>query len=225
MSITKVPDLGHRSVELKVKLPAPKSKADGLMQNLQALFKNKELCDVELICAEVTIPAHKVVLASQSAVFKQGLQVEGTDGRQQIRLADVANPEAVHLMLNHIYELGDDDWQLYNPRTQEINKDVLRLAQNFQLPGLTERATHWMSKDLSTGNVVERLTICEEFGLQQLSDKIIGQLAVNKKALYEVSHSPQIMAYPKLMQALLQHAATACDGADSQPKGKKPRKG
>merc|ERR1711970_525714 len=99
----------------------------------------------------------------------------------------------------------------YNPRTQEINKDVLRLAGTFQLPGLTERAVRWLEKDLTTGNVVERLSICDEFSLEELREKILEQLTLNRQALSEVAHSPQIMTYPSLMQAMLQHAAAVPD--------------
>merc|ERR1712007_413346 len=106
----------------------------------------------------------------------------------------------------------------YNPRTQEINKDVLRLAQNFRLPGLTERAAHWLAKDLTTGNVVERLTICEDFGLNDLREKILEQLTYNKKALAEVVSSPQIVQYPKLMQSMLQLAAAV---PEEEPQAKK----
>merc|ERR1712037_291621 len=100
-------------------------------------------------------------------------------------------------------------WEDYNPRTQEINKDVLRLAQIFRLPELTERATYWLAKDITTGNVVERLAICEEFGLDELRDLLLEQLTFNKRALAEVSGSPQIMQYPKLMMQMLQLAACA----------------
>merc|ERR1719230_2215094 len=111
----------------------------------------------------------------------------------------------------------------YNPRTQEINRDVLRLARQFKLPGLTHRAMRWLAKDLTTGNVVERLSICEEFGLSELSDKIVQQLTLNREALAEVAHSPQIMSHPRLMQAILQSAASALPESESQPK-KKARK-
>merc|ERR1712113_277124 len=106
--------------------------------------------------------------------------------------------------------------------TQEINKDILRLAQNFALPGLTEHATHWLAKDITTGNVVERLTICDDFGLGELRERIVEQLTLNKRALSEVVNSPQIMKYPSLMQALLQQAAAVPE--EPQPK-KKARKG
>merc|ERR1711959_526964 len=77
------------------------------------------------------------------------------------------------------------------------------------------RASYWLSKDLTTGNVVERLTICEDFELHELREKILAQLTMNKAALSEVANSPQIMTYPKLMQALLQQAAAVPD--DSPP--------
>lgn len=200
-------------VELKVRLAPPKpSIEDRLAAGLRDLYQKGTMADVQLVCAERTFVAHRVVLASQSEVFKEGLAIApGTTAppaRQEVRLADIDNPEAVQFMLDFIYEIGDaSSWKDYNPKTQDINKDVLRLAKNFRLPGLTERATFWLSKDLTTGNVVERLTICEDFELQDLKERILAQLAGNKKALFEVAHSPQIMKYPSLMQSLLQQAA------------------
>jgi len=215
MSLERCPELGTKAVDLKVKMPALKPVLeDALADGLRELWKKQEFCDVELLCAEQTILAHKAVLASQSEVFKQGLQ-EAAAGRSQVRLADVDNPEAVRLMLNFMYQTSEE----YSPKTVTINKDVLRLAKNFCLPGLTAIATHWLASDVNTGNVVERLTICEEYELGNLRERILGQLASNKKALFEVAHSPQIMAYPKLMQALLQQAAGSPD--EDVPKAKK----
>mmetsp|Transcript_10721 Transcript_10721/g.19061 ORF Transcript_10721/g.19061 Transcript_10721/m.19061 type:complete len:226 (-) Transcript_10721:77-754(-) len=224
MSLAKNPELGSKPVSLLVKLPKMKHVGvDYLSEGLRELYKRGEFTDVALICADRSIFAHRVVLAAHSDVFKAGLgsATKESHGRQEIRLADISNPEAVKYMLEHLYQADVALWEDYNPRTQEINKDVLRLAQNFQLPGLTERAMHWLTKDLTTGNVVEVLTICEDFGLKELGVRILEQLTQNKKALAEVANSPQIMKYPKLMQALLQQASATPE--DPQPK-KKPRK-
>jgi hypothetical protein len=229
MSIERTPELGTKPVALSVKLPAVKiESADALGDGLRDLYRKGEFTDVALVCAERTFSAHRVVLAAKSPVLRESLSGSGAGhaeagGKQEIRLVEIANPEAVSFMLDYLYQKDDSEWKDYNPRTQEINKDVLRLAQMFRLPGLTERAMHWLAKDLTTGNVVERLTICEDFGLQLLSGKILEQLTCNKKALGEVANSPQIMTYPKLMQALLQKAACVPDDAP-QPK-KKARKG
>merc|ERR1712118_126280 len=79
---------------------------------------------------------------------------------------------------------------------------------------------HWLGKDLTTGNVVERLAICKEFGLDELSGKIVEQLTCNKQALSEVSNSQQILKYPELMVSLLQSAA-ATPEADQKAVGKR----
>lgn len=227
MSIVRQPDFGAKVVGLQVRMPAPGPAEGKLADGLRDLYKSGAMCDVQLVCADRTFLAHRVVLAAQSEVFKTGLAVTpeataqgNTPLRQEVRLAEIHNPEAVQFMLDYIYEVDDASvWQDYNPKTQEINKDVLRLARNFRLPGLTDKATHWLAKDLTTGNVVERLTICEDFGLEVLRERILGQLANNKKALFEVAHSPQIMQYPNLMQALLQQAAGVPEQSP-QPKKK-----
>merc|ERR1719456_2041115 len=123
-------------------------------------------------------------------------------------------------MLDYLYNLDADDWATFNPRTQAINRDVLQLAAQFELPGLTQQAMHWLSEDLTTGNVVERLSICDEFGLSELSEKILQQLTMNREALNEVAHSQQIMDYPKLMQEILKTTASAPEPHPLQQKNK-----
>lgn len=228
MSLDRMPELGTKPVPLTVKLHPPKKRPmDCLANGLREFYRRGEFADVLLLCAERTFPAHKVVLASASSVFKEGLAGRtggtGTE-KEEVRVAGIENPEAVKFMLDYVYQTDAEVWEEYNPRTQEINKDVLRIAQNFALPGLTQRAMHWLAKDLTTGNVVERLTICDDFGLVDLRERILEQLTLNKKALTEVANSPQIMKYPKLMQALLQQAAAVVEEPVAQPKKKAAKK-
>lgn len=231
MSVARLPQLGSKPVALTVKLKVSKDTKDDLSKGLQELFRKGLLTDVVLVCAQQHFPAHRVVLASQSRVFREafeGLAAQPSPGpnmRQEVRL-EIANPEAVKLMLNYLYNLDTDDWATFNPRTQEINRDVLQLAAQFELPGLTQLAMHWLGKDLTTGNLVERLSICDDFGLSELSEKILEQLTYNKAALHEVAHGPQIMNYPKLMQEILKCAAKpeAEPGAQPALKNKRARK-
>jgi hypothetical protein len=223
MALARTPQLGSKPVSLTVKLGALKLTPEPLAQGLQELYRRGEFADVVLICAEQHFLAHRIVLAAQSEAFKVGLAqpLPANGMRHEIRLGDIPNPEAVKFMLNFLYQLDDQAMAEYNPRTQEINRDVLRLARQFGLPGLTHRAMRWLSKDLTTGNVVERLSICEEFGLAELTDKILEQLTSNRQALAEVAHSPQIMTYPKLMQAMLQCAAGVPEPAPEPTKSSK----
>merc|ERR1719197_2352381 len=116
-------------------------------------------------------------------------------------------------MLDYFYEIGyaGSHESTYTPASQAINADVLRLAQKYELPALRARATLFMTKELSTHNAVERLAICDEFGLTELRERILEQLTANKKALAEVTSSPAITAYPSLMREML--ALIASTGA------------
>jgi len=214
-----LPTLGTKVLNLTVKYPAPKDTEPDLATGLQGLYRTGKFADVSLVCAGQTFPAHRLVLAAKSPAFCTALadSCQPAGGCQEIRVAEVDNPEAVKIMLDFMYEVVQNNI----PRARSIIKDVLRLAHNFQLPVLTQHATQWLSQDITTGNVVEVLAICEDFSLTDLRDRILSQLTHNKKALAEVAGSPQIMSYPKLMQSLLCQAAVA---PEPQPK-KKIRKG
>jgi hypothetical protein len=230
MSLQVPPTLGSKPVALKVSLPKSGDKIS-LADVIRSLYQKEEFCDANLVCGEKSFPCHKAVLVAKSQIFKEGLAQasppagEVAAARQEIRLVEVNNPEAVRFMLDYMYEMDAAVWKDYNPATQEINKDVLRLAQRFQLPGLTQRAMHWLSKDITTGNVIERLAICSEFGLDTLRGKIIEQLTTNRHALQEVAHAPQIMQFPELMQALLKQTAALGVLEEEEEGSAKRRKG
>merc|ERR1712232_715734 len=78
-------------------------------------------------------------------------------------------------MLDELY--GDlraiDD---YRPASAGVNRDVLALGMGFALPRLVECAAMWLTQDVSTSNVQERLATCDEFGLAALRDQIANKV-------------------------------------------------
>lgn len=181
---------------------------------LQALWHAQELCDVSLVCGAGTLRAHKAVLAGQSkplrALLEQG---------PEVRLEGVSHPEAGRLMLEYLYETSDD--AAYAPSSPSVNMEVLGLACRFGLPGLKRRAAVSLGRGVTSGNAAERLAACEEFGLPELQDRILDQLASSKKALVEFSSGACAEANPRIMQEILRRVAGAAGG---QPPGKKARK-
>merc|ERR1712083_527729 len=98
-----------------------------------------------------------------------------------------------------------------------MGKDILRLARHFALPHLHEFAARWLTKGLTTANVVERLVICEEVALGLLREKIIEQLSANPAELIVVSSSPEIMKHPRILQDLLMQVASFCGVQKPKP--------
>merc|ERR1719453_2232345 len=156
-----------------------------------------------------------MILAAKSEVlfemFSQDKNEEQT--KCEIRLYETC-PGAVKCFLDFVY-LDE-----YAPKTDEINKDVLKLASQFKMPDLTERCTEVLAKDINTTNVVERLGLCEEYQLERLREKIMQQLTSNRKVLNDVAQSKSILAYPLLMQEMLALIAQESSG----PPAKKQKK-
>merc|ERR1719323_2612161 len=111
-------------------------------------------------------------------------------------------------MLSYVYRVGTRAAWEYKPSSSEVNKDVLRLARSFGLPQLHEYAARWLTKGLTTANVVSRLVICDELGLGLLREKIIEELTAHPAGLTMVSTSPEIMQHPKILQDLLIRVAS-----------------
>merc|ERR1711924_458640 len=51
-----------------------------------------------------------------------------------------------------IYGIGHTNAKVYSPSSEDVNFDVLKLAQRFQLQELTMQASRWMLKGLKTTN-------------------------------------------------------------------------
>lgn len=205
-------------VELNLDLgPPPKDLQMGLLaQGLRTLWDEGELCDLELIAGGKTFMAHRPVLAAVSPSFRECLlQLSGSQQgpaptenseRQKklvLTLGDIKHPEAVQAMLLCIYQPPSGAAMNYSPSSEDANKDVIRLAQRFQISQLHDQACQWLQSNLSTSNVLQRLAACEEFGLSDVRDKILQQITGNPEALFALARDPEIVKVPAVLQDLL----------------------
>jgi len=198
------------AMELKVDLgPMPDDDhSGGIVEGLRMLQEKSELCDVVLIVGGQSFLAHRAVLAAVSCSFHDCLTTlssgegfgSGADPKSLVlKLDDISHPEAVKAMLDCIYRPSTD----YAPSGEDANRDVLRLAQRFKISQLQEAASRWLTKGLSTANVLERLLACEEFSLAEVRDRILDQLTSNPEALYVLARDPEIIKVPSVLQELL----------------------
>jgi len=124
----------------------------------------------------------------------------------ELELTGIRSAESARIFLSFVYERGTS-WQ-YRASSDEVNKDVLRLAQHFQLPYLREHAARWLASNLTTQNVVQRLVTCEEFGMTTLREAMMSELIKNPAILAVVSSSSDIMEHPRILQELLLRVAS-----------------
>merc|ERR1719198_1154624 len=208
-----------KDVKLAVQYKASSALDLSVVEGIREIYNKGVLADVTLISGEDKdkFSAHKLVLAAKSEVLLEMFSQDKSEEQVtncEIRLYETC-PGAVKAFLDFVY-LDE-----YSPKTEEINKDVLKLASQFKMPELTERCTEVLAKDINTFNVVERLGLCEEFQIERLREKIMQQLTCNKKVLHDVAQSKSILQYPLLMQEML--SLIAQESGDGPPAKKSKR--
>jgi len=149
----------------------------------------------------------------------------------ELHFPDISSPEAIRILLAHIY--GTDNHQLANylPSNDEINKDLLRLASSLQIPSLLEFATHWLAMNLHSSNAVSRLSTCQEFKLNELFEAASEALAADAFALSQIADDMEVLKHPRLLQKLLirvaaLHPANPAQGkrARSEERQREPKR-
>mmetsp|Transcript_93306 Transcript_93306/g.185176 ORF Transcript_93306/g.185176 Transcript_93306/m.185176 type:complete len:288 (-) Transcript_93306:249-1112(-) len=128
---------------------------------------------------------------------------ENRIGYPEVHLNEITNTEAVTVLIDYVYGLGAE----YHVSSDEVNRDVLRLAQVLELPRLQELASTRLAKGLTSDNAVERMATCEEFGLDGLCDLIAEQVTKSGEALTRISSGSEVTKHPKILQNLLVRAA------------------
>jgi len=196
-------------MELDVDLgPMPKEGEQFLRQGLRGLLQSQELCDVVLVSSGgATFRAHRAVLAASSPQLRACVaqldpknQVEGLPALE----LQVQHSEAVKALIDCVYGAeGENCDGCYNPSSEGANRDVLALARHFQLPALEDRASRWLLRHLTTGNLLDRLSTCERFALKDVKEKILEQLTANTDVLYELVSDPSVQSVPGVLQDLL----------------------
>ncbi len=176
-------------------------------QGLRDLRDKGLLCDVEISAGGRSFHAHRVVLAAVSPSFYECLvRLTAEVGCQDsilMQLDDIKHSEAVQAMLDCIYAVPSSVTGGYNPSSEDANRDVLRLAQRFQVTQLQDQAWRWLTNNLTTSNVITRLAACDEFGLVAVRENIFEQLTANPQALYMLVNDPEVIKVPVVLQALL----------------------
>eukprot|EP00401_Gymnodinium_catenatum_P083054 CAMPEP_0117623062 /NCGR_PEP_ID=MMETSP0784-20121206/88457_1 /TAXON_ID=39447 /ORGANISM="" /LENGTH=381 /DNA_ID=CAMNT_0005427009 /DNA_START=28 /DNA_END=1169 /DNA_ORIENTATION=+ len=148
---------------------------------------------------------------------------EQAERRLELLVQGIKCPQALEILLAYVYAAGTGAAWQYEPVTQEVNIDVLRLSRRFGFMFLHECAARWLVKGLTTENVVKRLVVCKEFELGRVRDKIVEQIASKPAVLATVSGSESIRSQPWVLQDLL--VQVACAPAEAPPAEGLPRDG
>mmetsp|Transcript_3458 Transcript_3458/g.8616 ORF Transcript_3458/g.8616 Transcript_3458/m.8616 type:complete len:313 (+) Transcript_3458:60-998(+) len=181
------------------------------LSSLGRLQEQDILCDAALIGGSgKRVPVHSVVLAAQSPALLRRLR----DGDRELALGAVSD-EAVQIVRHWCY--GQLIAQDYKPSSLDVNVEVLQLSSELSLPQLAEVCAWHLASGINTSNVVERMKLCEAYGLPRLHAALVQALIQDKSALALVARSSEVLQQPALMRELLGATAEKARKEASQP--------
>ncbi|KAL7298479.1 hypothetical protein TKK_0008263 [Trichogramma kaykai] len=153
--------LDSGSIVSDTKATIPKLKFDWI-------FLDKSLSDVELKSAsEKGIPAHRVVLAAASPVFKAMFSHDMLENKtQSVNITDVDYDVAVE-MLRFIYTGSVENDEI------PLIIELLAAADKYQLEELQNKCEEILSRNLSTKNVVDILKAADKCSMKNLKKNAI----------------------------------------------------
>ncbi|KAL7293615.1 hypothetical protein TKK_0012700 [Trichogramma kaykai] len=137
-------------------------------------FLDIELSDVKLRTASgEEIPAHRLILAAASPVFKAMFTHDMIENKNQlVDMADVSHETAVE-MLRYIYT-----GSVANNETS-LTLNLLAAADKYQLQDLKNKCEQQLSSNLSTKNVYEMLNIANMYSAKNLKKEAVDLVKRN----------------------------------------------
>ncbi|ESO87598.1 hypothetical protein LOTGIDRAFT_194339 [Lottia gigantea] len=146
--------------------------SDCLLNGIDALWRQKLMCDVLLIVEGKNFLAHKLVLATCSDFFFEKFS-DGKDkpGSNQIELEDVK--------ASTIYSILDCMYTGKISLTPNTIRDVLSTATMLGFLGIHEACEEYLIEHLTTENCFLYMDIASTYDLSMLSDKCLENAARN----------------------------------------------
>ncbi|XP_023313627.1 protein roadkill-like [Trichogramma pretiosum] len=148
--------------------------------NFDWIFLNENLSDVKLrVACGKEIPAHKVVLANASPVFKAMFSLDMLENKSNsVDMVDISHEAAVE-MLRYVYTGRVENEEI------SLTIDLLAAADKYQLQELKDKCEKILSTNLSSGNAIEVLTIADKYDMSGLKKDAIHLVkrCINKPAV------------------------------------------
>ncbi|XP_053593008.1 uncharacterized protein LOC103568510 [Microplitis demolitor] len=159
---------------------------DNFYDDLQQFLKSQELSDVTLVIGEVEIPAHKVVLAAHSPVFKAMLlsgMKEAKEGEIEIKNLDA---DIISEMLEYFYK-GETKASF----DTEVALKMMELAEIYQISKLKSICQNTLLNNMSIDNIFDIVDVADDHNIEKLREQAIK---------FMVQYSDRIFALKRFEQ-------------------------
>ncbi|KAI6231211.1 Speckle-type POZ protein A-like protein [Aphelenchoides besseyi] len=123
-----------------------------LMPAIVSAFNDEETADAKVKVGDSTFNVHKLVICTQSAVFKSMFKHELSEKKSNIVDIKDVDEEVVETMLRYLYSGKVENME-------QVASRLLSLSDQYQLDGLTTMCMNALGKNLTLENIIERLQL------------------------------------------------------------------
>ncbi|KAK2616715.1 hypothetical protein QQS21_000327 [Conoideocrella luteorostrata] len=130
-------------------MPGSPEYFESFVSSLQKQFNTDSLSDVVIVCANETMKAHRVILATHSSYFEKALSgnwVESSSNRIEIKDFD---PRVIEAMLRFMYSFDYNNDSGISSMIYDAQ--VYQAADKYDVPGLKKLAQKKFKSAISTG--------------------------------------------------------------------------
>lgn len=142
---------------------------DFCKNNSEPCMNLKSLCqdvptDVNLLVGDVSIPAHKFILAYRSEVFKAMFASEMMENEEGIVKFEVYNASVISAMINFIYTGKVES-------IEEIRYQLFKAAHQYQIHDLCSICMEYIVFGSDYENIADTLELADLYGIEDLKER------------------------------------------------------
>ena len=151
---------------------------DDVRKELHSLYKESVLADVTIVSQGKEFKAHKVVLASQSSVFRKMFELDMKEKETNtVEMPDIG-PPVISDLLDFIYT-GEV------PNIGTMAKELLNVADKYELPNLFNVCQEELGKLINPSNALEIFSLAMLHHAEYLKKECLKTISFN----FETTHN------------------------------------
>ncbi|XP_053593013.1 uncharacterized protein LOC103579705 [Microplitis demolitor] len=141
---------------------------DFFYENLLHFRKSHDLSDVTLIVGDVEIPAHKVIIAAHSPIFKAMLLSDMKEAKKGVIEIKGLKEDVIVEMLNYFYT-GETKASF----DTELALQMIEVADIYQIMRLKNICEMTLLKNMSIDNIVDIIDVADDHNIEKLRKEAI----------------------------------------------------
>ena len=153
--------------------------ADSIREDLGSFCQGDLFADVTITCGGKEFRAHKVILASQSPVFKKMLEIDMKERRSGVIEVPDITPAVMSDLLAYLYT-GTA------PHVDTLARELLNAADKYELPRLLSICETTLVSKITADSVLEMLILAELHKTETLKNACMGFIKCNFTSMSEL---------------------------------------